>query len=93
MFETKAVEQSQRILCSVTYTEDRAVFEVNMEKHCRNRQVTDDSRTRCVRLAYRVTKGAYTHFECVIQLFYSTNRSMNTPQYYVYTYTDYLICI
>ena len=65
----------------------------NKRKHDRNRQVTDDSTTRCVHFACWVTKAVDTHFECVTVLFYSNNGSTNVRQYYVYTCIDYLICI
>jgi len=44
MFQTKVVENIKtHILCSITFYENRAVYEITWKKYCRGRQATDDN--------------------------------------------------
>jgi hypothetical protein len=64
MFQIKVVEKIKtHILCSITFFENRAVYE-NVEKYCSAGQATDNS-TR-VLIAYWVPKATHTHSEHVI---------------------------
>jgi len=66
MFLTNLLEKTKtHILCSITFFENCAVYEINVEKYCTARQATGDMwQHMCI--ACWITKPKDTHPECVI---------------------------
>jgi hypothetical protein len=56
------------ILCSITFFSTMAVLWDNVKKYCRDGQTTDETTTRRVRFACRISKDTGTHSKCVIRI-------------------------
>ena len=67
MFQTKScIGTRNTILCPVTFSENRAVFEIMWKKCCRAGQARDDNMTRRVGFACWVPKATNTHKSCEV---------------------------
>jgi hypothetical protein len=67
MFRTNVLEKIQtHVLCSITFFESRAVYEIMWKKYGRARQATDDSIIGGIRFTCCINKATDTHSECVI---------------------------
>jgi len=60
--------QYTSILFSVTFSENRAIYENNVEKCGTAEQATDENIIRRIRFACWITKATDKHTECVIIL-------------------------
>jgi hypothetical protein len=64
MFQTKVVQKIKtHILCSITVFLKSCRLWDNVEKYGTDRQATDDNMLRRMRIAFWITKAAYTHLE------------------------------
>jgi hypothetical protein len=54
-----------QILCSTTFSENRAVCEIMWKNYGTTRQATDDNITRRMGIVCWITKATDTHSECV----------------------------
>jgi hypothetical protein len=82
MFQTKIVDKLKtNFLCSIAFSEDRAVYEIIWKKCGRSVQATVENIWR-IRSACGITQGknADTHSEYVIILFHGNSGYGNAPQ-------------
>ena len=69
IFPTKFVEKNKTyILCSLNFSENRTVYEVNEEIWCTAREATDDNTVWRTRIACWIPKTTDAHSEYVIHI-------------------------
>jgi hypothetical protein len=66
MFQVKYVEKTKaHALCSITFFENRAVYETMWKKYYRIGQATDDNTIRRMHIACSITVATNTHLEYI----------------------------
>ena len=70
-FRRKLWIKSKHILCSITFFENRAVYEIMWKKCCRAREAIDENIIRPMLFICWMTKTTNTHSEYVILIAYS----------------------
>jgi hypothetical protein len=87
VFQTKVVEKSKHILCSITFFWESCRLWDNVEKYGAARQATDDNIIRRMRLACWITKATDTHSEFVIFIAFSQQQRLSERDWMLrYTY-------
>jgi len=81
MFKTKVVEKIKTyVLCSVTFSEDRAVYETMWQS------MVEPDRPRRMRSERWISKATDTHSEYLRLIAFPSSGCTNVSQYYFYKY-------
>jgi hypothetical protein len=69
MFQTNVLGKIKiRILCSMTFSENRVICDIMLEKYGTDKQATDDNIIRCMQFACWIIKNTITHSGCLINI-------------------------
>ena len=84
--------QNTHFMFNNFFSENCAVYEINVEKYCTPRQATGENMIQHMCIACWITKPKDTHPECVIIIVFAQQLWLHKcPSIYVYTYTACLV--